>query len=214
MFAGVIASSMQPLLALADSDLDGDQQNSYSFSMEFGEADPDRMLVAFIGLRDNSFGVLPNFSTVTIGGVTATVLQNTNRSQWRLGVFAVELPAGTSGTVAVTLTGSANNCDVGLFSARRLRVGVVDSDIATAGGLSAGVSLQVTGAGVACGGSLSDRTDALTWTGLTAAYAHSDSEGDLFAGGLSAQLAQSAAYAISAAQPLTGDRIVAGVSLF
>ncbi len=76
-------------------------ESEYTFSsMDFGAAAADRQIVAFVSARSASGS--ETISSVTIGGVTATEIEQQTSGNNKSGLYIANVPTGTSGDVVVT----------------------------------------------------------------------------------------------------------------
>jgi hypothetical protein len=87
---------------------------AYSFTgLSFGAASAGRYMVACIGWTDFTIGNA--LSSVTIGGVSATILGQSGVNL-QMSICIAFVPTGTTGTVVANFTGSAARCNVHVYS--------------------------------------------------------------------------------------------------
>lgn len=90
--------------------------SSYSFTSQgFGTAYPSRFMILGIGWGGN----VPTISSLTIGGISATLVGSCLAvGVWGTSaIYSAPVPTGTSGTVAVTFSGTTGiGCGIGLWS--------------------------------------------------------------------------------------------------
>jgi len=117
------------------STADSSNQLSYTFaSQSFGEAAVDRRIIVAACAGSASIGA--SISTVTIGGVSATIhTETSNNGNTRNGHVAIAsalVPAGTSGDIVVVYTGAGamQECVISVYRVTRLVSGT-PSDTAT-----------------------------------------------------------------------------------
>jgi len=157
---------------------------TYNFtSSDFGTAFAGRrILVAVAGAFSSR-----NISSVTIGGVSATILvqrqSNAGSSELTTGFVIAEVPTGTSGTISVTWSGSQNGCAIAIWSLAGLAADAAldtDSDPANAalslttkpGSFIAAVLTNENSRTVTWGGSFTEHFDesydgAIYWSGAS-----------------------------------------------
>jgi len=101
-----------------------DDATSYTFSaVSFGAAASNRSIVVGIGGGRSSSGAR-NISSVTIGGVTATIAAEQDSPAASgsnvAGIAFAEVPTGTSGDIVVTWNATMSRCGIGVWSATDL----------------------------------------------------------------------------------------------
>lgn len=147
---------------------DTSDSSSYTFSsVNFGTADSNRYII--IGIASRKSGTTTSISSVTIGGVSATITKqqvnnatNTNVS----GIAIANVPTGTSGNIVVTFADTMLRCAITVYRTVGLTSKTAyDSDSSTASAPS--VSLDVPTNGFAIGIGLTAASTSATWTGLT-----------------------------------------------
>jgi hypothetical protein len=84
--------------------------------VDFGTEAADRYIIVAIGQRNDS----RTFTSVTIGGVTATILVQNVDGNTSAGIAIAAVPTGTSGDVVVNLNGTADSHYLGVWSATGL----------------------------------------------------------------------------------------------
>lgn len=100
-------------LAWLGSAFSATNTSSYSFtSQPFGAPDADRYIIVGGYARSSSTG---GVSSVTIGGVTATIVNLSNGADSSWFAYA-NVPTGTTGTVAITYGVSQNRQVIGIWS--------------------------------------------------------------------------------------------------
>lgn len=109
---------MTSIRAFLDYKPDTANASTYTFSgLSFGAADPDRYLVAVVAFRSGNSGITIN--SLTIGGVTASHVVTSSSAdslETRSAIYIAKVPSGTSGSVVMTLSGTAARAGVSLYS--------------------------------------------------------------------------------------------------
>ena len=140
----------------------------YTFSSEsFGAADAGRYIVATVSARKS--GGATTLASVTIGGVSATIVEQINNTASHCNNAAIaiaKVPTGTSGDIVVTWNDPMVRCTLGVY---RL-VGIdsptpADSSTSTANDPT--YALDVPAGGAAIGVALTADANSCTWSGLT-----------------------------------------------
>lgn len=150
--------------------------STYTFSsVNFGTASAARYLICAINgrtLDGTSSGSV--ISSVTIGGVSATINTQVQNSGNIVGIATALVPTGTSGDVVVVFAETMTNADIALYSADGLTSATaLDTGTSTASNGTA--TLDITGGGV--GVAIAKNDDGsltATWTGLTEDYDEAD----------------------------------------
>lgn len=101
------------------------QAASFTWSSQsFGAADANRWLIVTInyrGLSDED-----TISTITVGGVNATLVKVQHNSGEGAAIAAAKVPTGTSGDIVVTSTGGLRRLGGGVIRAIGLRSAIAD----------------------------------------------------------------------------------------
>lgn len=138
-------------------------------SVSLGTASGDRIVVVGVSARGNSL----TFSSMTIGGVSATELADTSSLGTynnQVAMYAASVPTGTSGNVVLTYTGSVDSLVFGIWALTGTQ-GIVtpyDTDQAwqnNTANLSDFINLPEGGCVVAMAATTRDIEDVFTWTG-------------------------------------------------
>lgn len=142
--------------------------STYTFSAQnLGTASSDRYIICTIGSRIGSADL--NLNSVTIGGVSATiVIQETNFTT-NSGLAAIAIaavPTGTTGDVVVTLDGTAARCLISLYSATDLSSATAHEALANTG-VNPTIALDVPTDGFAIAIATQWTATTTAWTGLT-----------------------------------------------
>lgn len=91
---------------------DATDTGSYNFaSFNLGTASADRYIYVFAFIN----GTNPDITAMTINGVAATEVVQVNNAAFAGGVWVANVPTGTTGTIAVTGTGTPVRCGIGAW---------------------------------------------------------------------------------------------------
>jgi len=133
-------------------------------AQNFGAASSDRYIVVILAAR-----VAATISTITIGGVSATITLQQAQSSNRIGIAIAAVPTGTSGDISFTLSGGT--LFRSLISVYRVTGIDAAAAFATASATTNNGTMSVTipADGIVIGGAMSFSTasGAFTWTNLT-----------------------------------------------
>lgn len=166
---GMISSSL-PSVDFIDSDGSATDSSSYSFTdFNFGLAHPSRDIIIAVGQRSTSG--TRQVTALTIGGVSATRIFQLrwNSNQNEITFWYARVPTGASGTVAVSLDGTASRCFIAGWSAIGLKsLTPVDTDNPNnAASDTLNASIDVEDGGYILAFALDQLTPGTaTWTGL------------------------------------------------
>lgn len=101
-------------LTYLTSDNSDNNASGYTFSgINFGSAAANRLIIVAV---HNSGPSGKSLSSITIGGVTGTIVKNQTSGFAGVAIAQALVPSGTSGTVVVTLSGSNESCGIGVWS--------------------------------------------------------------------------------------------------
>jgi hypothetical protein len=152
--------------------------SSYTFSAQaLGAAAADRYIVVGIGGRNGAASLA--ISSVTIGGVSATVIKQQSSTgtasggtgTTSAGLAIAAVPSGTTGDIVVNFSATSLRCVCSMWRMTGLVSATAnDSQSSTATPPSAGVAIPTDGAaiGMVAGGQNASPT--VTWTNLTEQY--------------------------------------------
>lgn len=105
-----------PVMTWIGATADTSSGTSFTFTNHaIGTAASDRLVVVGITSRDDDFGNNVTISSVTIGGNGATVHATTN-SHAVAGVASLVVTSGTTATIVVNVSATAQNCVVGVWT--------------------------------------------------------------------------------------------------
>lgn len=107
-------------LTFTDDAVDPSDSAAYPFAgMSFGAADATRRIIVGIAARHGT-NLTQSLGTVTIGGVTASVVKqstSTNGGGWEISAIVIaDVPTGTTGDVVVNITNGATRCGIAVWS--------------------------------------------------------------------------------------------------
>ena len=180
-----------PELSFLQLTKDGSNASSYSItSVNFGTAAADREIIIAVFWRGD--GTTRTLNSATIGGVTATIhLQNADPDDTNpehAALISARVPTGTSGTVALTMSGNCFGAGIATYRAQRLTsrtphaTDTDDNDI-----LSFSIDVPHRGFVIAAG--MFSATTAGTVTGATEDYDEQDADNvRRFLGGSASEL--------------------------
>lgn len=142
--------------------------NSYTFSSQnLGTASSDRYII--VGAVARKAGASATISSITIGGVSATIVKqqtntitNTNVS----GLAIAAVPTGTTGNIVVTFSATMLRCAISAYAVTELD-SATPYDDASSTSADPSVSLDIPTDGFAIGMGLTAAASTATWTGLT-----------------------------------------------
>jgi len=164
---GLIAGGAAPEFAFLQGALDNANSATYTFTAQsLGTAHADRIIIAAVMSRN---GGSVSLSSVTIGGVTASIVVSDTLSNDIAALAVAAVPSGSTGDVVVTHSTSGSvRCAVALYRAVGFSAtpGAVASDISG----SRSISIAVPTDGVAIGAFKRGNSVAITWTGVDEDY--------------------------------------------
>lgn len=140
---------------------------TYTFSgQSFGDANPTRHIIVGGTARFSSAATI---SSITIGGVSATVVAQATESTNLLRTFIAiaAVPTGTSGDIVVTMSGGCQACRIGVWRAVYLG-SATPSDTLTANNVNdPSGSIDVPANGFIVGAATNTNSSTGSFTGLT-----------------------------------------------
>lgn len=145
--------------------------NAYTFSAQnLGAEASDRYIAVTVNGR--KAGATTSISSVTIGGVTASIAvqrANTITNTSIAGIVIAAVPTGTTGDIVVTFADTLARCAIGVYRIDNLfSATAYDTDNSVSADPSVG--LNVGNPGFAIGTGAASGTGSVTWTGLTEDY--------------------------------------------
>ena len=136
-------------------------RSSYTFSsVPFGDADGGRYII--VGVAH----VTSSVTGVTVDGNSATLAH----SSGNLALYIVNLPTGTSGSVVVSMAGTAARCAISVYSAKNITSMTPVYDSAADNTDPGNLDCDIPGPSIAIGLGFSNVSTSATWTGLTEDY--------------------------------------------
>lgn len=152
-------------ITLTDSSVSGDNTATYTFtSQSFGTAVADRKIAIGVMVRHGSATV----DSVTAGGVSLTQIISLANSVNKCEIWIGDVPTGTTGSVVVSMSASADRCSIGVHRLTGALDSADDTASSTADPLVASINCPAGGAilGVARSG----LSATYSWTNLTERY--------------------------------------------
>src|SRR3990167_2651308 len=152
--------------------VDTTEATIYTFSSQsLGTAAADRYIVVAIAAR--GLGTTRTISSVTVGGVSATInvqTPNITSNTSLTGIVIAAVPTGTTGDIVITFDAQMLRCGIGLYRVTNLVSATpTDTDGSTAADPS--VTLTTVDGGIAIGvGFTQDTAPQAAWTGATENY--------------------------------------------
>lgn len=168
-------------LAKSSTDL-----TTYTFSAQsVGTAAADRYIICGVSGRSSDGGAR-TISSVTIGGVTATLNVQMVNSGNVQGIACALVPTGTTADVVVVFSSTMTNADIALYSTSGL-TSTSANDTGTSTANVGTYALNVAAGGVAVALMKSDdETSVATWAGLTETYDEADANSNDISGAAAA----------------------------
>jgi hypothetical protein len=154
-------------LTFTDHATDTANLTTYTFSARaIGTAASDRRVHVLVhggGVGDTTL------SSVTVGGVSATINVQASSGQHTSAIATAAVPTGTTGDVVVTFSGGKARCGIGVYASTGLSSETaVDTDSSTADPATA--TLTSVAGGFVLALAAGDNSSSLTWTNVTEDY--------------------------------------------
>lgn len=153
-------------LAFQTSATDITNVSTYTFSSQpFGTASTDRVVIVTITATQ---GVNGTISSVTIGGVSASIIAQQSSGVITCGIAAAVVPTGTTGDVVVNTSTVRDECAIGIWSSTGLA-----GAVAVASGSNTNLdalTLNAEAGGFVIAVCANDGDETTTWSGATEAY--------------------------------------------
>lgn len=153
-----------------DNTFSGSDASTYTFSARsFGAEDASRILA--VGITAQRIGSPSGVSSVTIGGVSATVFraqQTGNANDHTTELWGAQVPTGTTGDVVVNFSTAHLRCSIAIFRVLNASMTIPSSNgasVSSGVGVSAAVTVPVNGAAIAVVGNNGNTT--YTWSNIT-----------------------------------------------
>lgn len=172
-----------PVCKLLQLEKDNSNLSTYTFSSQnFGNESDNRCIICGISARTNdgtSSGSV--ITSVTIGGVAATIANQVQSSGNTVGIAAAVVPTGTTGDVVVVFNETMTNADIALYYAEN--IGATSTDSGTSTSNVGTYDLDINANGFAVALMKNDTgTHTATWAGLSETYDEADSTGNDISG--------------------------------
>lgn len=151
---------------------DTGDKTTYTFSSQnLGTAASDRVII--VGIAARKAGAATTISSVTVGGVTASIpvsYSNSDGNSNISGIAVAEVPTGTTGDIVVTFGAGMVRAVITAWRATSL-ASTTPHDSLTDGSTDPTGTIDIPAGGFAVATALSNSVGTTTWTGLTE---HSD----------------------------------------
>lgn len=136
---------------------------TYTFSSEnLGAADSGRyIIVALIGHRTTA--VACSLSTLTVGGVSATIIKQSGTTQYATALAIALVPTGTTGDIVATWNGTCSRMGLSVYRALNVNPTPEADGLSTANPQTSTLSVSAGSVQVAIGSST--LTSTATWSG-------------------------------------------------
>ena len=144
---------------------------TYTFSSQnLGEAASDRYIVVAVHARSNEGGA-SSVSSVTVGGVSATIIQQIYKLYSNtpnvVALAMAKVPTGTTGNVVVTLNKGSLRCAIGLWRLTNIKDTPTDSGKSSDSTPTYNLDIKAGGYAIAAA---TKEQGAFTWTNITEKY--------------------------------------------
>ena len=140
-------------------------QATYTFSnVPFGSPAATRTIIVAVAGRASTNR---SISSVTVGSVTATEItqsSNTSGGDSITGIYRADVPAGASGSVVVTFSGTMVRAGIAAY---RMEAGAAGAHAFTALNTSTAGTIDVPAGGAALAVAFTNAVATATWSGLT-----------------------------------------------
>jgi hypothetical protein len=133
-------------------------------SQAFGSAATDRIVIVSVMGGNGSAGTI---SSVTIGGVSASILVQVSDANLTGGIAVAAVPTGTTGSVVVNMSTTRGGCAIGIWSATGQ---VAASGVAVGSNTDLAeltLAAEIGGFVIAMCGNLNSSSRTATWAGVT-----------------------------------------------
>lgn len=142
---------------------------TYTFAgADIGTADTARCVI--VSALSRKAGAAHTLSSMTIGGVSATIIQNQNNTVTNSDTAALAaaiVPTGATGDIVVTWSTGVLRTQIGIWTAINTDNCTTPSDSDASTAADPSVTLTIPAGGVAVGSGLSAAASSATWTGMT-----------------------------------------------
>ena len=148
-----------------DSDVDTADLTTYTFAaMSLGAAATNRYIVVSVGGAYSA--AARSLSTVTVGGVAATVVVTVGSQLYPAGIAIAAVPTGATGDIVVTFSNGVSRCGIGGYRLTGLQsatpTATATDVVSAANALSASLAIPADGCGI--GYVIADGSDPRTWS--------------------------------------------------
>lgn len=180
-FSSVPVANADPLTFLQTSG-DGTNLTTYTFSAEnLGAANAERYIIVGVTGRSSDGGAR-TLSSVTVGGVGATINVQVHSSGNTAAVAIAKVPTGTTGDVVLVWSSTMGNADIGLWRVTDVTSTTANDTLSSTADPPSD-TINVNADGIVIAISKSDAGgDTTTWAGITEDFDAADSAGNNYSG--------------------------------
>lgn len=155
--------------------------NPYTFSSQnLGAAAADRYIICVVTAKTHYSGKV--IDSVTIGGVSATIVVQQTKSYYVSAIVIAAVPSGATGDVVVTASGSMDRGGIGLYRVTSLTSATAEdnggSDVA-----DPTYDIDVTAGGIIVAGGITSNATTVSFVGVTEDYDTQVESGNTLVGG-------------------------------
>lgn len=151
-----------PTITFLQSTNDTANLTTYTFtSQNLGTANANRYIAVCTTQRSS-----PTLSSVTIGGVSATIVAQANNTGNVAGIAIALVPTGATGDIVVTWGSSGLNCAISVYQIDNLLSATPFHSI-TDITASPSINLNIPASGIALGFATVQNSSPMSWSGLT-----------------------------------------------
>lgn len=193
-YGGIQYPFTNPTLVFNQTNESPTNQSAYTFSsVNLGTATSDRVIiVSTTGRADD--GTARTLSSMTIGGVSATINVQSENSGNVAAIACASVPTGTTGDVVVTFSGTMGDAKIATYRATNISTTATDTGSSSANPLTDTLNISATGFALSMAKS-DGTTPTATWTNLVERFDESDQGGNYVSG--ASQTYQTAQTALS-----------------
>lgn len=168
----VPSSAVIPTLSYRTNVVDAANSTTYTFNtVDIGTAAANRHVI--VGVVSRHASVANTVSSATIAGVTASIVADGVISNSQAALLIAAVPTGTTGTIAITLSGGSERCGIAVWAAYGLLSATPVASLNTASG-TLDINTSANGIIVAVNLGVSQTP---VWSGITSVLADTVLEG-------------------------------------
>lgn len=177
---------------------------TYTFSTQsLGSAAADRFIICAVTGRASDGGAR-TISSVTIGGVSATINAQVDTSGTSTGIVCAAVPSGTTGDVVVTWSDTMTDANIALYRCTGLSSATALATATSAADPGVGTVIIKTGGIIIGIATDDDGSHTCTWTGLTENYDEGTGQGRDWTGAM-VETSTSSSVSVSTNLAVTAD---------